>query len=187
MNPKPPSIPDPSPDQSIPRPAHGFARLATWELVSVDTNIAIFKLKDSEFTKQFWSHKFELIYSITLTNTSINCEIVVENTDSTDFEFTCLFHNFMRCSDIRNTWLFGLQNTMFWDAINRKTRVFDKIGDKIHGVTQAEGIDNVYENSKNSCEFHPNGDESEIIELQKSPGFLVAPDSPRIRPGFAPD
>lgn len=168
MNPNPPRIPDPSPDQSIQRPAHGFARLATWELVSVDVNIATFKLKNSDFTKQFWSHEFELIYSITLTNSSINCEIIVENTDSTDFEFTCLFHNYMRCSDIKNTWLFGLQHTMFWDAINRNTRVFDKVGDKIYGVTQTEGIDNVYEDSKNAFDFHPNGDKTEVLKLQKS-------------------
>lgn len=50
----------------------------------------------SEETKKLWGHEFMLIYSVTLSKSSLETKMVVSNPGKSSFDFNVLFHTYFR-------------------------------------------------------------------------------------------
>ncbi|KAK7116293.1 uncharacterized protein [Littorina saxatilis] len=130
-------------------PQHGFARTKRWTNVippSTDKNgniIAAFQLEDDDETRQMWNHKFKVVYTLMLLDTSLVCNFVVHNTGSSSFDFTCLLHTYFRVADINSTSVLGLKGLKYVDKI-RESKEFTEERDV---VSVGEKTDRVYKDS----------------------------------------
>ncbi|KAI9140509.1 galactose mutarotase-like domain-containing protein [Paraphysoderma sedebokerense] len=83
-------------------PQHGFARCSFWKFGSVvaDTAEAVtvtFILDQSLVSPELvemWPHKFELVYTITLSSRTLKTELKVVNKDEKEWSFECLLHTY---------------------------------------------------------------------------------------------
>ncbi|BFY97403.1 hypothetical protein BsWGS_00443 [Bradybaena similaris] len=104
-------------------PQHGFARIKRWTSAIPPTKdhngdvIAILVLQDDEETRAMWNYKFKLVYTVTLTATSLSGTLVVHNTDKKALGFTCLLHTYLRVADIKTTSVTGLQGLVYIDKL----------------------------------------------------------------------
>lgn len=69
---------------------HGFARISTWELLSheikSDSVTCDLSLNYTEETLKVWPHKFQLIYTITLSSCSLITKLTINNIDDKAFQ-----------------------------------------------------------------------------------------------------
>lgn len=65
------------------------------------------ELTSDEETKKIWNHSFVVEYVVTLNSNNLVTELVVINTDSQDFTFTCCLHTYFRVTDIAQTYVEG--------------------------------------------------------------------------------
>lgn len=127
-----------------PLPKHGFARLSAWALLEssrqVDgSGLICLGLTDSEQTRQVFPHAFALELRITFSSQSLNTELVVKNTGSQPFEFTCALHTYLD-AQIAETALYGLQGYRYRDSVdNRRIKLAEEA---VLHVT--EEVDRVY-------------------------------------------
>lgn len=83
---------------------HGFARICKWELLgktsesesSVQADFGLGPENLSVDLQKQWPYPFGLIYSITLTRTSLETKILVRNEGEETFDFNLLFHTYLR-------------------------------------------------------------------------------------------
>jgi glucose-6-phosphate 1-epimerase len=91
-------------------PAHGFARLMPWELVSrEDKEDGVhleFRLIDTPQTREIWPHPFTLILQMHL-GTTCQIHLIIDAPLST----TGALHTYLCTSDISHTHVTGLGNT----------------------------------------------------------------------------
>lgn len=90
-------------------PQHGFARTSKWEYLGKtssessslpnskgDASVKLdFGLSDSMLADFKWNHEFNLTYSVTLSQDSLETSLVVRNTGSSNYEFQVLFHSYL--------------------------------------------------------------------------------------------
>ncbi|KAJ2494053.1 hypothetical protein IWW37_000131 [Coemansia sp. RSA 2050] len=103
-------------------PQHGFARTRQWTLLSAEEHgqgvVVNLQLKDNEDTRASrWPFKFDLLYTIDLTATTLSTIIRYENVDSQAFTFTSLMHTYLRVPDIAHTTVAGLKGVAYADKI----------------------------------------------------------------------
>jgi glucose-6-phosphate 1-epimerase len=88
-------------------PAHGFARLLSWELTAHAEDeqgvLLTLTLKDSEESRQYWPHDFTLIARFKL---GVECEIELESRG--DYEVTSALHSYFTVGDIEKIQVAGL-------------------------------------------------------------------------------
>jgi len=91
----------------VAEPAHGFARITEWQLVSCSENEdgvdILLSLKDDEQTRQHWPHTFELTLKLHLGQ---NCQL--ELASQGDFKATAALHSYFGISDISAITVSGL-------------------------------------------------------------------------------
>lgn len=127
-----------------PLPKHGFARLSAWALLEssrqVDgSGLICLGLTDSEQTRQVFPHAFALELRITFSGQSLNTELVVKNTGSQPFEFTCALHTYLD-AQITEAALYGLKGYRYRDSVDdRRIKVAEE--EVLH---IAEEVDRVY-------------------------------------------
>ena len=127
-----------------PLPKHGFARLSAWALLEssrqVDgSGLICLGLTDSEQTRQVFPHAFALELRITFSGQSLNTELVVKNTGSQPFEFTCALHTYLD-AQIAEAALYGLKGYRYRDSVdNRRIKVAEE---EVLRIT--EEVDRVY-------------------------------------------
>lgn len=103
---------------------HGFARIATWEVVfagtlddgSVQTVMAISSDTDNEVIRQ-WGHAFTAEYAVTLSPTGLETSLRVVNTGTTAFDFTAAFHNYFAVTNVSEARVFGVESLPFQDRL----------------------------------------------------------------------
>lgn len=83
-----------------PLPKHGFARLCTWALIasSVRPNgdgFVQLALSDSAESRLQFPYSFKLELHITFSGMALNTELLVTNTGSQAFDFTCALHTYL--------------------------------------------------------------------------------------------
>jgi glucose-6-phosphate 1-epimerase len=95
---------------------HGFARNSDWTVISssADPNpddpepSVMFKLRDSEYTREMWDHAFEATYEVTLRRESLRLEFSVRNPlaeerkgrhEDAPFDFTAAIHTYVEVAD----------------------------------------------------------------------------------------
>ncbi|KAF3903964.1 hypothetical protein ABW21_db0208862 [Orbilia brochopaga] len=110
-------------------PQHGFARTTRWELLgrteaesAGDVNICVDFGLDSrsldEETRGKWGAEFGLIYSVTLTSTTLETKMVVQNAgegDSAAFQFNVLFHTYLHVPNVETIGIKGLESLSYRD------------------------------------------------------------------------
>ena len=107
-----------------PLPMHGFARVATWELVESGRagNGAAhvrMRLADSAATLALWPHAFALELTVTARGSTLALAVAVTNTGTASFTFTTALHTYLRVADVRSTFVRGLQGAHYRDKVLR--------------------------------------------------------------------
>lgn len=121
----------PNPAHGLPQ--HGFAQYLAWspilesDQITEDSVSVQFELDHCHLREQrpdladIWHYHFRLIYTITLTITSIKCSISVENLDMTSFLITPLFHTHIQVSDVRQAHICGIKGMNYLDKVSGKS------------------------------------------------------------------
>eukprot|EP00800_Vazella_pourtalesii_P020697 TRINITY_DN7429_c1_g1_i1.p1 TRINITY_DN7429_c1_g1~~TRINITY_DN7429_c1_g1_i1.p1 ORF type:complete len:295 (+),score=60.85 TRINITY_DN7429_c1_g1_i1:37-885(+) len=102
-------------------PQHGFARTTRWTIshhptwLDEGTMIAILQLSDSQATHDIWKYQFTVLYCITLTHTSLELKVGVENGGASPFDFTILLHPYFSVSNVDAVSVSGFENSESFD------------------------------------------------------------------------
>ena len=101
--------------------AHGFARLAEWELVAAcDDGEAVavtLRLVDSPATRATaWPHRFEALYTVTV-GARLTLALTVTNRDTDAISFEEALHSYLAVDDIRTTEVTGLEGAPYLDQL----------------------------------------------------------------------
>ncbi|KAL8857288.1 MAG: hypothetical protein Q9178_006214 [Gyalolechia marmorata] len=122
----------PSPDHPTGKlPQHGFARNSRWEYLGKsssessslpnskgDASVKLdFGLSNSMLSDSKWDYEFNLTYSVTLSQDSLETSLVVRNTGSSNYDFQVLFHSYLAIDDIGETTVSGLEQAAFKDKV----------------------------------------------------------------------
>jgi glucose-6-phosphate 1-epimerase len=82
---------------------HGFARNLEWSVESTRPGASpsvTLKLVDTPETLAMWPHKFQALYSVTLSSGVLSTTLKIKNTGDAPFEFQTALHSYYRVSDI---------------------------------------------------------------------------------------
>lgn len=98
-------------------PAHGFARLAEWELVDAreehDGVAVTLRLADSPATRaSAWPHRFEALYTVTV-GAGLSLALTITNRDTDAVSYEEALHTYLAVDDIRDTEVTGLESAPF--------------------------------------------------------------------------
>ena len=103
-------------------PSHGFARVSVWDFVRAGrlhsgAAQATLRLTDSPATRALWPHAFIVELTVTVVGHQLDIDLVVRNTGSATFEFTCALHTYLRVADIGSVAIRGLRNAHYRDKV----------------------------------------------------------------------
>lgn len=97
-------------------PAHGFARIAQWQLIRHNESdqgvLLVFELVDSEWSRSIWPHAFKLRMSMQLGD-SCKLELTVDCIQPT----TGALHTYLNVGDVRKVKVSGL-GMLYTDMLN---------------------------------------------------------------------
>lgn len=101
------------------KPAHGFARISTWTVlggeVTVDRTTRLrLGLTDSDATRAFWPHAFQLELTVTV-GPALEVELLIRNPGPDAFTCTDALHSYFAVSDIANATVHGLDGALYLD------------------------------------------------------------------------
>ncbi|KAK4238097.1 galactose mutarotase-like domain-containing protein [Achaetomium macrosporum] len=166
-------------------PQHGFARTSRWEFLGKSTSESMDGRAANEATVKLdfglssaaqgldpiapkhWPFKFNLIYSVTLSQKSLTTSIVATNDDSAPFECQVLMHTYLRVKDITSVEVHGLANAPYIDKV-------DNLAAKTQSdptLTITGETDRVY-----TPQGDPTNDPVTVVEAGK-PRYAVARDN----------
>jgi glucose-6-phosphate 1-epimerase len=102
-------------------PAHGFARLHTWNLDSTSSDSSgsvtvSMSLKAGAETRKFWPHDFLARYVVTI-GPSLEMKLEVENTSQQSIRFDEALHTYFGVGDIKQTTVEGLGGVSYLDKV----------------------------------------------------------------------
>jgi D-hexose-6-phosphate mutarotase len=126
-------------------PAHGFARLAVWDVVTSrvlpDGSVMLhFRLpQDDEFETDF----------IVTVGDMLTMELTVTNTGSSDFRFESCLHTYFRIGDIHQVEVAGLKGTRYLDTL--VSQEFTETEETIRFTGET---DRIYQNTTSAVEIH---------------------------------
>lgn len=148
-------------------PQHGFARYKTWTIESKTDRSAKLILMSDDETEKMWPNKFQLIYTVKVTDNKLLTTLSIKNLndgefyDSQSFDFTCLLHTYLRVPDIKTCTITGLGNSSFHDALTEKSE--QATNQEIKGLHE-----NVDRNYSNTNDEHLLKFDDTCIEIRKS-------------------
>ncbi|KAG5178206.1 carbohydrate binding protein [Tribonema minus] len=85
---------------------HGFARNLEWELESSRPGASpsvTLKLTENEETLAMWPHKFQCLYTVTLSSSILCTTLKIKNTGNSAFDFQTALHSYFRTGDVEQT------------------------------------------------------------------------------------
>lgn len=134
-----------------PGPAHGFARLHEWELVSArqkeDGAVALgFRFVSSAATRELWDEDFELTYAIVV-GESLIVGLFVRNVSKKPMRIEEALHTYLAVSDVRKVSIEGLAGVTYSDRVGTPRNETE--GPKPIRIT-AE-TDRIYLNTQSTC------------------------------------
>ena len=105
------------------KPFHGFARTALWQVLpkeegkgDSDSEKLSFFLRSDDISKAYFDAEFALTLTVGLGEAHLSMDLRVENQGENSFDFTALFHNYLRVEDIGKSSLHGLSGASYKDA-----------------------------------------------------------------------
>lgn len=113
-------------DESVAKlPQHGFARVSKWEFLgktsnsptNVQVDLGLSPQNISQELRDAWNHPFGLIYSVNLSQTSIETKMLVRNEGTESFKFHVLFHTYFKVPDVTKVKVVGLNGLQFKDKV----------------------------------------------------------------------
>lgn len=132
-------------------PAHGFARIRTWQLESLtqqqDSVIATLSTQSDEQSRRWWPHECNLTLRITV-GAELKLELTVSNTGSASFQFEEALHTYNRIGDIESLRITGLNGVAFLD--NRDS---NREKQQAGNILLNSATDNAYLNTQNAVEI----------------------------------
>lgn len=103
------------------RGAHGFARRVEWRVLESEERAdglrARLELRDDDATRALWPHRFRAELSVAA-GAELALELVVHNTDRTEFTFEAALHTYLAVGDVRRATLRGLEGARFVDKLD---------------------------------------------------------------------
>jgi glucose-6-phosphate 1-epimerase len=133
-------------------PAHGFARIKAWQLVSItqeqDSIVVSLQTESDDESRRWWPHEFQLLHRITV-GAELRSELIVTNTDSTPLRFEEALHTYYNVGDAEKIRIAGLDGIDFFDNT-------DSNREKIQSsdIVFARPVDNVYVNAPGAVELN---------------------------------
>ncbi|KAJ5564945.1 hypothetical protein N7513_001187 [Penicillium frequentans] len=127
--------PPPQNHVTSPLPQHGFARNSNWEYLGKSSAEAAdsqgdqavkldFGLSHTMLSEEFrkaWPYEFGLVYSVTLTKTSLQTQLQVRNEGTQNFEFQVLMHTYLNITDISAIRVKNLESKTYIDKTREAT------------------------------------------------------------------
>lgn len=127
-------------------PQHGFIRTMIWQLLeSTETDECTeltLVLCSSAETMALWPHKFELRYTIKITN-KLTLELITKNCDIEAFTITQALHTYFNISNISNVYVNGLDNKPYYDSLQQNNHLQNG------SLRFNEEVDRVYQDVNN--------------------------------------
>lgn len=96
---------------------HGFARNMMWTVCDAkdtcktrgDSPSVTIKLLPTDYSREMWNHKFEVLYKVTLMEADLHTSLLVINQQgSGEFSFSTALHSYFAVSNIANVEIEGL-------------------------------------------------------------------------------
>ena len=140
-----------------PGPAHGFARLMEWELVSAEEasgGIVEVRLRlvSSEATRAMWDGEFEAEYHVRI-GTALSLELRVKNIGSQSLRIEEALHTYLAVSDVKQVSIEGLASTTYLNTVAPpRTETEGAAPIRITAET-----DRIYLNTQATCVAHDPG------------------------------
>lgn len=131
-------------------PSHGFARLANWDLMSIETQgsgeiVFCFSLDklliDSEFSDCAISLQLKIVIGVIL-----EVALTTTNGGSKEISFTEGFHTYFKISDIVNIRILGLENADYINLVRSDESHIEKDEIRFNGE-----LGRIYLNNKATC------------------------------------
>ncbi|KAJ5622355.1 Aldose 1-/Glucose-6-phosphate 1-epimerase [Penicillium herquei] len=127
--------PPPKDHLTAPLPQHGFARNSSWEYLgkssaesadnqagqAVKLDFGLSHTMLSEEFRKAWPYEFGLVYSVTLTETSLRTQLQVRNEGTENFEFQVLMHTYLSVADISAIRVKNLESKTYVDKTRNAT------------------------------------------------------------------
>jgi glucose-6-phosphate 1-epimerase len=106
-------------------PAHGFARLSIWQVLSSSTtDKGETRLKlgmtDSPETKKLWPYSFSNTITVTV-GEAMTIELATSNTGKDQFTYTDALHSYFMVGEISQITIEGLKGSSFYDGTDKNT------------------------------------------------------------------
>ncbi|OQR75911.1 putative glucose-6-phosphate 1-epimerase-like [Tropilaelaps mercedesae] len=147
-------------------PQHGFARISMWSLQRREAHKVVFKLTETEASKEMWPFTFEVFYTVELAPNALQMRVDVCNTDKQPWDFTLLLHTYLKVADISTTIVKGLDKVTYIDKINKGRNATQEGDVVITGAT-----DRVYRNTGDVEVF--DGTRRVVVEKHGLPDTVV--------------
>lgn len=126
-------------------PAHGFVRLAVWDLRATQL------LADGSVMLHFrlpTDDQFETDFIVTVGDT-LTMEFTVTNIGNSDFSFESCLHTYFQIADIHQISVTGLMGTRYLDTL-----VGEEHAETAEAIHFTGEVDRVYQNTKSAVEIH---------------------------------
>lgn len=96
-------------------PAHGFARVSHWSVVSAEDDesrsTATLALIDNDATRVLWPHAFRAELTVTIGGAVLDCALSIRNTGDAPFAFTAALHPYFRMHDALASTVEGVESS----------------------------------------------------------------------------
>jgi D-hexose-6-phosphate mutarotase len=108
------------------KPAHGFARISTWEVIATrapaaEVTLLELKLVATEVTRRLWPHAFELHLQVRVSS-ELEVDLTMHNTGSEPMVCGSALHSYFAVSDISAVRIYGLEGGSFLDTVPNPPR-----------------------------------------------------------------
>lgn len=153
--------------------AHGFARLAEWNLVQAreagDDVVLVFRLTDSEQTRHsVWPYRFEAHYTVTV-GAQLGLALQVSNLDVVPVTFAEAFHTYLSVPDIHAVEVSGFEDLAFIDRLaDPEARVAEG-----RPVTLSSETDRIYLGTSNEARISDGAGRTLSISTKGSQSRVV--------------
>lgn len=137
-------------------PAHGFARVAPWQLIAVTEEAdgatrLVLQMQDSPLRQQYWPQASELTLAITIGH-QLSMQLTTKNTGKEAFSFTEAIHTYFQISDIEKVSVLGLAGCTYIDTVGERASRLQE--GNIRFVAET---DRIYINSESECMIEDTG------------------------------
>lgn len=154
------------------KPQHGFARTSDWIPVHTEQSddgrlILRLQLTDSEQTRRWWPHRFELTFQVCL-GTRLEFCLTCRNLDTQAFTVETALHSYLRVGSAAALRIDGLSDCEYIDKVDQMivkrqqgSILIDSEVDRIYVPTESEVT--VFENDRPTTKISKSGSRSTVV------------------------